>query len=172
MMKKNLSAGLLLVFCGVVSARAQGIPGTLNAAGGAAVVNNNVYEWSVAEMALVTTFSGSNIALTQGVLQPMEPTGTSVTDVNWFKQHFTLYPNPAQNRINLNCNIKQSGKLTLRITDVVGREMQRKQYDLQAGSTEVPVDISTLLTGNYLLEMFFNNAGSNYNTTYKFQKQD
>jgi hypothetical protein len=172
-MKKILCASLLLAFYGAMPARAQSIgPATLNAAGNSAVVAGNMYEWSVGEMTLVNTAAGSNVVVTQGLLQPVEDQGLSIKNRDWFKQHFRLYPNPASQVINLGSTLQQGGKLTLRVTDIVGREMQRKEYELPAGSFETAVDITSLLNGNYLLEMLFVNSKSHYNMVYKFQKQD
>lgn len=60
---------LLLMFF-ATNATAQSLPYVVNSASGSGKINNQLYDFSIGEMALVQTFQSTNITLTQGFLQP------------------------------------------------------------------------------------------------------
>ncbi|WP_316847370.1 gliding motility-associated C-terminal domain-containing protein [Pedobacter psychrodurus] len=60
---------LLLVFCGG-RIQAQRLPYVLNSASGYCKINNQLYDFSIGEMAIVQTFQSANTTLSQGFLQP------------------------------------------------------------------------------------------------------
>src|SRR5437016_6012346 len=91
---------MLLVLAGAIHIRAQSIaPGTLNAAGGGGTVAGNKFDWSVGEMTMVSTFTGSGVIVTQGVLQPYHYVPTAVSDPH-FADELQVFPNPATSAIN------------------------------------------------------------------------
>jgi len=50
--------------------KAQSLPYVLNSASGYGKINNQLYDFSIGEMAVVQTFQAGNSTLTQGFLQP------------------------------------------------------------------------------------------------------
>jgi len=60
---------LLLMFFGT-NVNAQSLPYVVNSASGSGKINNQLYDFSIGEMALVQTFQSTNTTLTQGFLQP------------------------------------------------------------------------------------------------------
>jgi len=60
---------LVLIFFGR-GVKAQSLPYVLNSASGYGKINNQLYDFSIGEMALVQTFQLTNTSLTQGFLQP------------------------------------------------------------------------------------------------------
>jgi len=60
---------LLLGFYGN-NLKAQSLPYVSNAASGYGKINNQLYDFSIGEMAVVQTFQSANTTLTQGFLQP------------------------------------------------------------------------------------------------------
>ena len=60
---------LLLGFYGS-SLKAQSLPYVSNSASGYGKINNQLYDFSIGEMAVVQTFQSANTTLTQGFLQP------------------------------------------------------------------------------------------------------
>lgn len=61
---------LLLLMFFATNATAQSLPYVVNSASGSGKINNQLYDFSIGEMALVQTFQSTNITLTQGFLQP------------------------------------------------------------------------------------------------------
>jgi len=61
---------LLLLMFFATNATAQSLPYVVNSASGSGKINNQLYDFSIGEMALVQTFQSTNTTLTQGFLQP------------------------------------------------------------------------------------------------------
>ncbi|WP_293305053.1 gliding motility-associated C-terminal domain-containing protein [Pedobacter sp. UBA5917] len=60
---------LLLVFYGN-NVKAQSLPYVINPASGYGKINNQLFDFSIGEMAIVQTFQAANTTLSQGFLQP------------------------------------------------------------------------------------------------------
>jgi len=61
---------LLQLMFFATSVNAQSLPYAVTSASGSGKINNQLYDFSIGEMALVQTFQVANITLTQGFLQP------------------------------------------------------------------------------------------------------
>lgn len=63
------------------------------------------------------------------------------------------YPNPASDRASLQWTIPTESKVTIRVTDMLGRELLRPAdgLDLQPGTHTCRADISNLVPGGYFL---------------------
>ena len=71
----------------------------------------------------------------------------AVTDVN---SGFTIAPNPCSNSMTLFCKNNESPS-EISVLDVLGREVLRISLLPNSGTAPVPIDISTLLNGEYIL---------------------
>ncbi|MBC7552440.1 MAG: T9SS type A sorting domain-containing protein [Taibaiella sp.] len=172
-MKRNiLIAGVLVSFATAPLARAQSIwPSTLNATGGSTTVSGVQLEWSVGEMALVSTFSTSSIVVTQGVLQTRlsgavnEVTPTSLGD------YLTIFPNPANTVVNIQLNAVAEGTLTTRFMDMAGRLITEQKEAVKQGTNAQKIDVSNLAAATYMLQVYYKpNGGKEEATSYKIQK--
>lgn len=65
----------------------------------------------------------------------------------------TLYPNPAKSVLNVSYNSGSAQQVDLYIYDMLGRIMQKKTVDMQAGPNTVALPVSGLPTGSYLLTL-------------------
>jgi len=65
----------------------------------------------------------------------------------------TLYPNPARSVLNVSYNSASAQQVDLYIYDMLGRIMQKKTVDMQAGPNMVNLQVSGLPTGSYLLTL-------------------
>ncbi len=64
-----------------------------------------------------------------------------------------LFPNPASNEVSLFLNLKQPETIQIRIFDLSGREVWKgKSVEHQEGAHQWSVDVSSLITGSYVLE--------------------
>jgi gliding motility-associated-like protein len=71
--KRKIQVLLMLSFCSFLQVSAQSVtPGVSNAAGGSSTINDNVYEWSIGEMALVESMIRADLTVTNGLLQPQK----------------------------------------------------------------------------------------------------
>ena len=65
---------------------------------------------------------------------------------------FVLFPNPAQQRVGLQLSLASAG--TINLTDLAGRVVLRQV--IEAGATQPSLDLSTLATGTYVVEVVQN----------------
>ncbi len=76
----------------------------------------------------------------------------SVNDVNGTAATYSIYPNPAQNVINIMVDAKQAGKNTvLAVTDVTGKVVVTQPVQLSAGVNAYSVDMSSFPAGMYIV---------------------
>jgi hypothetical protein len=145
-----------LLYCGLASAGyswSQSIAlSTFNSSGATAVHSSGIYDWSIGEMALVSTFSTSNLIVTQGLLQ-IEPLNVSVKDDPIPPLGIQVFPNPCQDAIYISSELKTDGKMTYNLIDVLGKTILTGELNVVSGSQKQQVPVSTLIAGNYLLQI-------------------
>jgi hypothetical protein len=64
-----------------------------------------------------------------------------------------LYPNPATNMVNVLIGSPGHDKVTLVLTDMMGKMVTQKITEVQTGSNTIPIDISVLSNGTYIVKM-------------------
>lgn len=144
-------------------------PSILNSAGGGGTLSGNSYDWSVGEMALISTFTSSNLVVTQGLLQPTSGT-TSINDVLLPASALAVYPNPASDVVYLKPLLKTGDKLNWYLTDITGKVVVNQGVILQTGSDIQTLQFAQLAAGNYLLHVAVVSGDNRYNNNYKIQK--
>jgi len=70
---------------------------------------------------------------------------------------FTVYPNPASDRLTVNLNNSQNGRVEFRIVDLTGRALKFETEVKQGSVLNRTIDVSNLEKGSYILEV--NQAG-------------
>lgn len=65
----------------------------------------------------------------------------------------SVFPNPAKNTVNVIVSTPVKDNITVMITDMAGRLVSRKTVNAETGSNTVPVDISHLQSGNYMVRV-------------------
>lgn len=139
---------------------------TLNATGGEATINGNTYEYSLGEMTLVSTESGSNIVVTQGLLQPSRAFASNTADVIISQGQLSIYPNPSASIVNMQPQFKQGGNMHIQLLNSAGQVVLKESYKLSEGNEKQQFDISAFAIGNYILQVNYNNSRN----AYKIQK--
>ena len=145
-------------------------PGTLNACGGSAVSGGNTYEWSVAEMTMVSTLINGNILVTQGVLQPYEETAGIEENGQHFFDAFQVYPVPTGNFVYLQPHFETGGKLDWALFDAQGKQIGFHSVRLIQGNEMQSLDMSALPAANYFLRVWFGSGHGTVSTAYTVQK--
>lgn len=79
-----------------------------------------------------------------------------------------IFPNPAVTVVNLRVSSPQKDKVQMVIVDMNGRLMMHRQLTVDVGSNTLPVDVSALAGGNYMVRMISSNGEV---TTAKLVKQ-
>jgi hypothetical protein len=68
-----------------------------------------------------------------------------------------LFPNPASTLVNVIVAAPNSDKVTLVVTDVAGRTAVQKIVNVETGSNTIPVDITALSGGTYMVKLICSN---------------
>ena len=159
--------GAFVLLVGLPNARGQS---TLNATGGTNIIGSWEYDWSIGEMSMVSTFYGSNIIVTQGLLQNDQFIGVKVADVN-LSQHLQVFPNPASSIVNVQYISSGDGTLTYRLMDMTGKILINHSAEVKQGITTEQLNISEIAVATYLLEVSFkDNTSTEAMTTFKIEK--
>lgn len=129
-------------------------------------------DWSVGELALVTTLKSNDglFIVTSGLLQPdVAPVSTN--------HHFTadelkILPNPTYNKVELNFATRQQGTLLMNVYDATGKLVITQKANSAGTSSIERIDLMNLSSGTYLFRVELDPApGSVRKTgTYKILK--
>ncbi|NTW32480.1 MAG: T9SS type A sorting domain-containing protein, partial [Bacteroidetes bacterium] len=69
------------------------------------------------------------------------------------KMSVNIYPNPAYNEIQCLINIPENTKLTIKIIDMLGRNLLTQTHPIEKGTNIINLDVSDISTGIYNLQI-------------------
>ena len=76
--------------------------------------------------------------------------GNTTTEIsNDQEVHYSLYPNPLKDQLNIVFNQSQSKNISVRLIDVAGREIQKLDVSSSIGENHLQMDVSALARGIY-----------------------
>ncbi len=154
---------LLLLPLGIVAQT------TLNASGGSHRFSSGVYEYSIGEMTVISTEVGSDIIVTQGVLQ-IEDVSLGMEEQSSLIQGLSVYPNPTKNKVYIKPSLGKSGEFSMKLYDLLGRLILEKKTFLHSGREEQELDLSLLSDATYMLNVEFMDGNERYHNSYKILK--
>jgi len=158
-----------LALVALTGAHAQSVgPATLNVTGGSKVIGTQEFDWSVGEMTMVSTFTASNVIVTQGVLQPSADR-TSVPNTQGLTSHLQVFPNPASSLVSFRYTSATEGTLDYRLIDMTGKVISSQTIAVMQGTNEQQVDLTRLACASYFLEITTHTPGTE-TISYKVQK--
>lgn len=157
---------LLLLITGLNAQAQQSTPFIVNSMGGAATVNDNIYDWSFGEMVLVNTFSTPNLIVTQGILQPEPyPNPSGINPPASSIKNIKIYPNPSQDIIHIQSDDKTERKFRYTLLDINGKILTNKE-----GEKTQTINLSGFPAGMYMLKITVVEQQQTLSQTYKIQK--
>ena len=160
----------LIVITTYNQAFAQSIsPFILNGAGGSKQIGSIIYDYSVGEMTMVSTFYGSNVTLTQGLLQNNVSVPVGVVNME-FAQNIVVYPNPASSVVNIKFNSPKNGNLVYKLLDMTGKTLISKGVEVNNSIMSQEINIDPLAVATYMLEITFSTCGATETNSYKIDK--
>ncbi len=158
-MSKKFPLLLFTVVLFSLSSQSQSIaPFTLNSTGGAYDNPTSYYryEWSVAEMTSVATFSAADVVLTTGVLQPFtELVGMSPHIILFTNNEYRVFPSPTTGKFELDFFLRLSGNMVMQVLDESGRILESRSLRYEGNGSINYFDISRFPNGNYILAATF-----------------
>jgi hypothetical protein len=153
----------------IANVNAQSIgPATLNATGGSKIIGTNEFDWSVGEMTMISTFTTSNVIVTQGILQPSDAM-TGVPHTSILADHLQVFPNPVSSVITIHYSSPAAGTLEYRLLDMTGKVMANQTVEINQGINDQQIDMSSLACAAYILEVTTYTQGTE-SISYKIQK--
>jgi hypothetical protein len=81
-----------------------------------------------------------------------------------------LFPNPASTLVNVLIAAPDKDKVTVVITDMMGRTMIQQLVNVETGSSTIPVDISRLTNGTYMIKLVCPDCHRDESVVAKFVK--
>lgn len=82
---------------------------------------------------------------------------TSTKDETAAKFEILLTPNPASDLSLVHFNLTNTSKVTLEISDAMGRTLASKNYGVMSGAIQLPIQTSLLENGTYLVRLIMDN---------------
>ena len=161
---------IFLLLININNVKAQSItPSVINVSGYSGTISGQVFDWSIGEMTLVSTYTGSTLIVTQGLLQPYML--SSKIENSQKNNLIHVFPNPTNSVININFNNAIKGELTYRLQNMEGKSLIFKTIpNVQTISNE-QINIESLPDATYLLTIYYGIEGTTQETvTYKIQK--
>lgn len=71
-----------------------------------------------------------------------------------------VYPNPAKDLAQLEYTLPEAGKVTIRITDALGRTVfSLVEQQMEAGQQQLPLELNSLAAGRYHVNLLYNRNG-------------
>jgi hypothetical protein len=166
-MKKQALTIAMLLAASAMYAQSTG-PSAMNSAGGWMAVSGDTYEWSIGEMAVISTYSSSGLIVTQGLLQPV--TKTVGVQQTFLTSQMQVFPNPAENLLFLQPTFAAEGTLACVLHDVAGKIILRDEWNLKTGKEQQQLDLHAIAAGTYILRVSFAQGNQVYTAPYKIQK--
>ncbi len=79
----------------------------------------------------------------------------------------TVFPNPAQDNINLSFNLKEKTPVNITLSDISGKQIAYKSYEAATGNNQLSFNVSTAAKGIYLLNINTEKGSLNYKVVIK-----
>jgi Secretion system C-terminal sorting domain len=157
---------LAITICTAINLQAQSIaPSIINAGGGSANISGRTFEYSIGEMAVVSTDKAGNTFLTQGLLQPITVTPEGLTNIALGKTLFNIYPNPTSEILNIDLLNKVTVLNNISLYDATGKliiTLDNPKFT----NNKYTLDFSNFAFGHYLLKL----SSPNQNFTFTINK--
>lgn len=169
-MKQLLTYLFALLFL-PLAMHAQSIgPSEMNATGKSVFAGGNTYEYAIGTVVAGTTFQSSSLVVTQGVLQPVIGSVSSVHEPGISSDHLMVYPNPVQEILFLKPAFGKKGKLEYVLLDGAGRTIMHNSVVLEYGTELQEISMAPYAIGQYTLSVTWQHQGQSQRTAFKIQK--
>jgi hypothetical protein len=162
-MKTILKIAFLLTIS--LNIKAQQI---INSAGGQGSTLSQQHDYSIGEMAVISTANSNNLIVTQGLLQPQEIKENAMAN---FSFDMVCYPNPTADIINMQMDIDTDATLVWSLYDAAGKLLQSNYKSVTQGSQINSINLKNYATGNYVLQVAVVHSNKMHKKNFNIQKQ-
>ena len=77
-----------------------------------------------------------------------------IDELDHIVAEFEVYPNPANNNVNIKVDLKVNSEISLQLIDLSGKTVRTIDYGMLNGFYVLPVDINGLTSGLYMLNFY------------------
>ncbi len=92
------------------------------------------------------------------ISQAVTVSTVSVKDLGGVATLSDIYPNPTNDEVFIQINMKEQHDLTLHVTDLMGRLVASKQVSVSEGEQVIATDVSHLDSGMYFIQIVLDNG--------------
>jgi len=78
-----------------------------------------------------------------------------------------IFPNPADNQLNVSFNAVNNASLDISLTDISGRVIVKENHNTSIGENKILVDLSEYTTGIYFLKIADGNSSMDFKVVVK-----
>lgn len=161
------------------------MPGTFNTGGGTAQLSPSfTMDWSIGESTVIDTWYGENAEatakvglkwnVTSGVLQPFDK-NQKISDLNnqfWTTNEVVLFPVPTHDVINIDFRSTTTGKISVRLLSIDGKEIAAKQFNHENEGGIHSFNLKNRASGTYFFSITLTSASGQQlkQGVFKFEK--
>jgi len=127
------------------------------------LVSNTPYEWKVQTFCTASGSTKSGFTALQSFTTSMKLSENLTSSVSEMK----LNPNPASDLVSISISARENHPATVLVFNAMGQQMMQQSFELQEGSNEFPLNISSLTSGIYFVKVI----GGNENFMEKLVKE-
>lgn len=117
------------------------------AAGGNALVNKTIIQYSIGEP-VILTLSVPKLMLTQGFQQP-EETGNAPLNEPVIIKSLIVFPNPATTQTKVEFDLLRDTKVVIQLVNNGGQTLRSLSFDMLAGKISYPLSLNGFASGLY-----------------------
>lgn len=66
---------------------------------------------------------------------------------------YNVFPNPAKEKLNIQCNLKQNNSVQVEVMDIQGKQIKSQDFAMNKGENQVTLDLSDVQKGIYFVRM-------------------
>ncbi len=77
-----------------------------------------------------------------------------------YEDQINIYPNPSNGIVNISFHLSVFKNLKIQVFDITGRQLLQKNFDLQTGKVDIPLNLSNYIPAIYTLAIWLDNSVS------------
>jgi hypothetical protein len=146
---------VILLIAAVTVSKAQTLsPTVISTGGNYSSQGGTSLSSTIGEMSAIQTLSSGNVILTQGFQQPNDIVNGLLDIEKEADGSFSVYPNPAQNKLWFGYEFTQTGKVEVSMFNIAGQKMNFTLSETyESGKLVHSFDCSAYAAGAYILSV-------------------
>ena len=116
---------------------------------------DGVFVWSHSEARISSGSTSDTTEMRDSILALLEAP-SAIYNLPNVVSSFNVFPNPANNNVSINLDLKEASNLLLDVTDVTGKQVTIISEEKETGSVTKQLNTATLPNGNYFVRLQVN----------------